>query len=245
MDQSNNVPGDAVLLRRVQRSAHWQSVRLWLAVFLVVVLLPLILIAGNAASDDDQRLIDRQPHQRTPVVDVQAPSPLLRAEGPTVTVLMDGRTVPITNSSPGDEDIEVGDQIVMVQDPRDPTYVIAANSHDGWEYTALGGLVIWAGIGGGALFLTLRGIAPWPALRVVRRCTQVKQATVEQIDGRRVILVSDHGARLSIRLRAAELPEATAQIFVVGDFRIGGWAVLGISPRDLYWPSSRFCSARS
>jgi di/tricarboxylate transporter len=140
----------------VRRHTAWYVFRLGVTL-LAVPLLIAGWFVGADATKADQRLIDTQPYQTAVVVQV-ARSPLSRGHGPdSVTVELDGRSVKLGLSFPGDDHVKVGDRLEVVQDPNDPSYVIAANSHRDWAYSTWGALAIYVLIAAFLLLIVFPG----------------------------------------------------------------------------------------
>jgi hypothetical protein len=228
-------PEAAALVRRVRRSLRWYRGRRIFAWF-VVALMPLMAWSGHTGANDDQRLIDTQGH-RTAVVTKVHRSPLAKG-GPDITVNLDGEQVTLGLSFDGDGDVKVGDKLEVVQDPDDPSYVIAANSHDDWAYTWWAEILLVLGISVVLIGLSFMGIPSRKATRAVRHNPDPVPLTLEERRTEELILRDGTGQRWSWPSDETWEGPRGGGIFGVGELRDGGWLLLGRNGKDFWWPDA-------
>ncbi|MCC2336039.1 hypothetical protein [Cellulomonas wangsupingiae] len=209
-------PRDAI--RRARRRAVRGRLR-WAVPVVVLVLLGLAAVAGSRAQQHDATVLCTQPVREAVVVDVR--DPLSRTGIPDVVVEVDGREVVLALSYPGSDRARVGDVLPVVVDPDDPAHVLATTSHDGWEYTVWGDLVLW-----GTLVPACVGLACWRlpsrrALRAARTVRTHRPARVVTVAPGWVVL--DDGRD---RWVFEGQEPAGPQVVLLGEPAPGAWVVL-------------------
>lgn len=226
------------LLRRARRAASYHRIKrasrwLILPVFIAV------WVSGHFASDYDQQLIDEQPHQRVRVIDVHRSPIAGKGEGPDVTVDLNGGHVTLGLSFPGEDDVREGDYIEVVSDPEDPTYVIAADSHQDWAYSWWGEallMVALGALGGGMWFAWASSTPAREALHLARRARRVTTATVKGVEGDTITLSDGSTSwRWTVDDEEWKGPKG-GPVQVVGRLEKDAWPILQ-ARRGLHWPA--------
>jgi hypothetical protein len=218
--------------RRVRRSVWWYRGRRAFCLAVALGSAVGFYAVSEGGADSDQRLIDGQPHRTVTVVAVHR-SPLDRS-GPDVVVEIDGRRVTLGLSFSGDADARVGDRLVVVQDPTDPSYAIAVTSHDDSVYGWWWFPVMFA-LGVGAVVAALSSIAlPWRArLGRVGHSGTVTVCTLERLPIG-VVLRTPGGDRWEMTpLNGPRLRSGPAT--VVGELVAGAWVAVA-TPDGVAWP---------
>jgi hypothetical protein len=226
----------AALQRRVARKVRWYRARRAL-VWVVVLLIPILFVSGQIETDNDQRLIDTQPHRIATVVKVYR-SPMERVSIPDVTVELDGQAVQLALSFPGDSHVQVGDRLTVVQDPDHPSYVLATTSHNDWAYNVWGTVALYLAVGTFLVWVAYRGIPKRRALRAGRAASSSKRLAIESVGADFITLTDDAGCRWEWRISKDWDGPRYGHVLAVGTVRDGGWVVLGTNGKRCWWPKA-------
>jgi hypothetical protein len=157
---------------------------------------------------------------------------------PDVTVNLGGEEVTLGLGFDGDDEVKVGDQLEVVQDPDDPSYVIAASSLDDWAYTWWGEILLVLFISAVLIGMSFMGIPSRKATRAVRHNPALIPLTLDEHRSDELILRDSSGHQWSWPSDETWDGPRGGAILGMGELRDGGWLLLGRNGKDFWWPDA-------